>query len=106
MGIKLNLTDKQKELLAYIRQEIGRTGTPPTYDNMREELGLKSKSGIHRMVLALEQRGHIVRIPHATQTIQIVEGQGVSFDSALRTVIALGKWSPATLSELAQSVTK
>ena len=66
------LTAKQHELLMFIHQRLRETGIPPSFDEMREALGLKSKSGIHRLVRALEERGFIRRLPHRARAIEIV----------------------------------
>ena len=107
MPEKYCMTDRQRELLAYIRSEITHTGQSPTYESMMTHLGLKSKSGVHRLVDGLVQRGLIRRIPHAARSIALVSGfDGADFNDALRTVICQGHWSPATLSELAQAIKK
>ncbi|HVL78178.1 MAG TPA: repressor LexA, partial [Sphingomicrobium sp.] len=53
------LTSKQHELLMFIRERLDRGGVSPSFDEMREALDLKSKSGVHRLVSALEERGFI-----------------------------------------------
>jgi repressor LexA len=53
------LTRKQHELLLFIHQRLKETGVPPSFDEMKEELGLASKSGIHRLITALEERGFL-----------------------------------------------
>ena len=58
------LTKKQNELLIYINQNLRETGVAPSYEEMREALDLRSKSGIHRLITALEERGFIRRLPH------------------------------------------
>lgn len=65
------LTSKQKELLNYITEEINRTEVAPSFDEMKKHLGLKSKSGVHRLVKALEERGHIVRLAHRARAIAL-----------------------------------
>ena len=56
------LTTKQKELLMFIHERLKETGVPPSFDEMKEALDLKSKSGIHRLITALEERGFIRRL--------------------------------------------
>ena len=56
------LTSKQQELLLFIRDRLGRDGISPSFDEMREALQLKSKSGVHRLISALEERGFIRRL--------------------------------------------
>jgi len=66
------LTPKQYELLNFIHQRVKERGIPPSYDEMKEALGLRSKSGIHRLITALEERGFIRRLPHRARAIEIV----------------------------------
>jgi hypothetical protein len=65
----VGLTPRQAELLGYIRKHIANHGWAPTYLQMMDFMRLRSKSGIHRMVTALESRGYIRRTPHLRQTI-------------------------------------
>ena len=58
------LTAKQKELLLYIHERIKETGVSPSFDEMKEALDLASKSGIHRLITALEERGFLRRLAH------------------------------------------
>jgi repressor LexA len=58
------LTTKQKELLVFINARLQETGVPPSFDEMKEALALQSKSGVHRLIIALEERGFIRRLPH------------------------------------------
>ncbi len=67
------LTPKQKELLLYIHDKLQETGVPPSYDEMKEALELRSKSGIHRLITALEERGFIRRLPHRARALEIVK---------------------------------
>ena len=67
------LTTKQKELLMFIHSRLQETGVPPSFDEMKEALDLKSKSGIHRLITALEERGFIRRLPHRARAMEIVE---------------------------------
>jgi len=66
------LTRKQHELLVYINEYITRTGTSPSFDEMKEALDLKSKSGIHRLITGLEERGFIRRLPHRARALEVV----------------------------------
>jgi repressor LexA len=66
------LTRKQLELLDYIRVSLERDGVPPSFDEMKAALDLKSKSGIHRLITALEERGFIRRLPHRARAIEIL----------------------------------
>ena len=67
------LTPKQKELLTFIHKRVSETGVPPSFDEMKEALDLKSKSGIHRLITALEERGFIRRLPHRARALEIVK---------------------------------
>src|ERR1700735_3902808 len=65
------LTRKQKELLLLIRERMDADGVPPSFDEMKEALGLRSKSGIHRLITGLEERGFIKRLPHRARALDI-----------------------------------
>ncbi|MDA5094279.1 transcriptional repressor LexA [Aliiroseovarius sp. KMU-50] len=67
------LTRKQLELLGFIHKRIQRDGVPPSFDEMKEALDLRSKSGIHRLITALEERGFIRRLAHRARAIEIVK---------------------------------
>ncbi|WP_432449686.1 transcriptional repressor LexA [Aliiroseovarius marinus] len=67
------LTRKQLELLEFIHKRIQRDGVPPSFDEMKEALDLRSKSGIHRLITALEERGFIRRLAHRARAIEIVK---------------------------------
>ncbi|MEE9429249.1 MAG: transcriptional repressor LexA [Paracoccaceae bacterium] len=67
------LTKKQLELLNFIHQRVQREGVPPSFDEMKEALSLRSKSGIHRLITALEERGFIRRLAHRARAIEIVK---------------------------------
>lgn len=65
------LTPKQHELLMFIYERIRETGVSPSFDEMKEALDLRSKSGIHRLITALEDRGFIRRLPHKARALEI-----------------------------------
>jgi len=67
------LTRKQLELLDFIRVRMDVDGVPPSFDEMKEALDLRSKSGIHRLITALEERGFIRRLAHRARAIEIVK---------------------------------
>lgn len=67
------LTKKQKDLLEFIHERVQRDGVPPSFDEMKEALDLRSKSGIHRLITALEERGFIRRMAHRARAIEIVK---------------------------------
>jgi repressor LexA len=66
------LTAKQKELLMFIHERLKESGVPPSFDEMKEALDLRSKSGIHRLITALEERGFLRRLPHRARAMEIV----------------------------------
>ncbi|AGT07862.1 transcriptional repressor LexA [Paracoccus aminophilus] len=66
------LTKKQIQLLEFIQGRMARDGVPPSFDEMKLALDLRSKSGIHRLVTALEERGFIRRLPHRARALEIV----------------------------------
>ncbi|MEI2804948.1 transcriptional repressor LexA [Albidovulum sp.] len=67
------LTRKQLELLDFIQKRVARDGVPPSFDEMKEALDLRSKSGIHRLITALEERGFIRRLAHRARALEIVK---------------------------------
>lgn len=67
------LTKKQLDLLDFINKRMARDGVPPSFDEMKEALDLRSKSGIHRLITALEERGFIRRLAHRARAIEIVK---------------------------------
>jgi SOS-response transcriptional repressor LexA len=71
---KFGLTRSQKECLAFIEGYIKQHDCPPSYDEIAEGLGLKSKSGVHRLVHALAERGHIILSPNRARSIDLVSG--------------------------------
>ena len=70
--MKVVLTKKQIQLLEFIQARMARDGVPPSFDEMKLALDLRSKSGIHRLVTALEERGFIRRLPHRARALEIV----------------------------------
>ncbi|MTD93391.1 transcriptional repressor LexA [Hyphomicrobium sp. xq] len=66
------LTEKQKELLLFIHARMQDKGVPPSFDEMKDALDLKSKSGIHRLITALVERGFIRRLPHRARAIEVI----------------------------------
>merc|ERR1712000_130310 len=67
------LTKKQKNLLLYINKKIRSTGVSPSYEEMKNSLNLKSKSGIHRLISALEERGFIKRLAHKARALEVIK---------------------------------
>ena len=66
------LTRKQHELLRFIHERLRETGVPPSFDEMKDALDLKSKSGIHRLITALEERGFIRRLPTRARALEVI----------------------------------
>ena len=67
------LTKKQKNLLLFINKKLRSSGISPSYEEMKESLNLKSKSGIHRLISALEERGFIKRLAHKARALEVVK---------------------------------
>jgi repressor LexA len=87
------LTLKQRELLLFINQRLTATGVSPSFDEMKEALHLKSKSGIHRLVTGLAERGFIRRLPHRARALEVVK---LPEESAARPN-ARGNFSPTVI---------
>lgn len=66
------LTRKQQELLIFINDKLNEGGVSPSFDEMKDALGLKSKSGIHRLITGLEERGFIRRLPHRARALEVL----------------------------------
>jgi repressor LexA len=66
------LTQKQKDLLLFIHMRMQDSGVPPSFDEMKDALDLKSKSGIHRLIMALVERGFIRRLPNRARAIEVI----------------------------------
>jgi repressor LexA len=67
------LTRKQLELLMFIQERLKESGVPPSFDEMKDALDLKSKSGIHRLITALEERGFIRRLPNRARALEVIK---------------------------------
>jgi repressor LexA len=78
----LVLTRKQKELLLFIHERIDTTGVSPSFDEMKTALNLASKSGIHRLITALEERGFIRRLPHRARALEVLKMPDAATPSA------------------------
>ena len=70
---RVGMTRKMNELYDFIKSYIGETGIPPSFDEMKDALDLRSKSGIHRLIIALEERGMITRLPNRARAIALPE---------------------------------
>src|ERR1700748_3937802 len=87
------LTSKQNELLRFIHERRQEQGVPPSFDEMKEALDLRSKSGIHRLILALEERNFIRRLPNRARAIEVLRLPESATVSAPRG----GKFSPSVI---------
>ena len=67
------LTRKQLELLLFINERLKEEGVPPSFEEMKEALNLQSKSGIHRLILALEERGFLRRMPNRARALEVMK---------------------------------
>ena len=88
------LTPKQHELLCYIDNRLQETGVSPSFEEMKEALGLKSKSGIHRLIKALEERGFLHRLPNRARALEVTklpEGGNENGDSKLPNIRSSAK---------------
>jgi len=94
------LTRKQHELLRFIVDHCAETGTSPSFEEMKEALSLRSKSGIHRLVTALEERGFIRRHPHRARAVEVVRVPEYLAASPRK-----GRREPVLVAENAVSVT-
>src|SRR5438045_7563284 len=90
----LMLTKKQHELLMFINQRLAATGVAPSFDEMKDALRLRSKSGIHRLISGLEERGFIRRLPHRARALEVVKLPG---ESAAPTGGERGRFSPTVI---------
>lgn len=95
------LTKKQHELLQFISRHLSQHGVSPSFDEMKEALGLKSKSGIHRLITGLEERGFIRRLAHRARALEVIrepEGPGARkpepTKSAFTPNVIEGKFKP------------
>jgi repressor LexA len=85
------LTRKQSELLRFIHERLRESGVPPSFDEMKDALDLRSKSGIHRLIMALEERGFIRRLPNRARALEVIKlPDGIGGPQAQR-----GRFSPS-----------
>jgi repressor LexA len=87
------LTKKQSELLRFINERLKEHGVPPSFDEMKDALDLKSKSGIHRLIMALEERGFIRRLPNRARALEVLKLPEASTPSAGRG----GRFAPSVI---------
>jgi repressor LexA len=88
------LTAKQRELLLFINQRLMATGVSPSFDEMKDALHLRSKSGIHRLVGGLEERGFIRRLPHRARALEVIK---LPEESAALVAGDRGRFSPTVI---------
>jgi repressor LexA len=86
------LTRKQSELLRFINERLKETGVPPSFDEMKDALDLRSKSGIHRLIMALEERGFIRRLPNRARALEVLKLPESSTPSTAR-----GRFEPSVI---------
>jgi repressor LexA len=85
------LTRKQFELLRFIQERLRESGVPPSFDEMKDALDLRSKSGIHRLIMALEERGFIRRLPNRARALEVIKmPEGIAGAQAQR-----GRFNPS-----------
>src|ERR1700686_1354504 len=72
-GLAEMLTRKQYELLRFISERLKESGVPPSFDEMKDALGLRSKAAIPRLITALEERGFIRRLPNRARAIEVIK---------------------------------
>ena len=90
------LTAKQHELLHFIQQKLDTSGISPSFEEMKEALGLKSKSGIHRLISALEERGFLRRLPNRARALEVLKVPEAAKTAPVReNVVPLRKPTPA-----------
>ena len=87
------LTKKQSELLRFIHERLKETGVPPSFDEMKDALDLRSKSGIHRLIMALEERGFIRRLPNRARALEVLRLPESSTPATPRR----GRFSPSVI---------
>ena len=87
------LTKKQSELLRFIHQRLKESGVPPSFDEMKDALDLRSKSGIHRLIMALEERGFIRRLPNRARALEVLRLP----ESSTPSTIPRGKFEPSVI---------
>ena len=76
------LTNKQRELLLFLEERISQSGVTPSFEEMKNKVGLKSKSGIHRLISALEDRGFINKLPFKARAIEIIKSPNTKSKSS------------------------
>jgi len=96
------LTKKQYELLMFINRRLAQDGVSPSFEEMKDALGLKSKSGIHRLISGLEERGFIRRLPHRARALEVMKRPeemsiGEVSDTTANTLTGRSRFSPTVI---------
>jgi len=92
------LTKKQHELLIFINQRLTATGVAPSFDEMKDALNLRSKSGIHRLISGLEERGFIRRLPHRARALEVIRlPEESAAPSTAMGSVERGRFSPTVI---------
>jgi repressor LexA len=92
------LTKKQHELLVFINERLAESGVSPSFEEMKEALNLKSKSGIHRLISGLEERGFIRRLAHRARALEVVKlPDALAEPTVAKSVERSGKFSPTVI---------
>jgi repressor LexA len=92
------LTKKQHELLMFINRRLAQDGVSPSFEEMKEALGLKSKSGIHRLISGLEERGFIRRLPHRARALEVMKRpEEMALGQAADAAGERGRFSPTVI---------
>ena len=91
------LTKKQSDLLRFIHERLKESGVPPSFDEMKDALDLRSKSGIHRLILALEERGFIRRLPNRARALEVLRLPESATPRGVGGVARGGKFAPAVI---------
>ena len=90
------LTEKQRDLLVFIHERLKQSDVAPSFEEMKKALGLKSKSGIHRLISALEERGYIERLPHRARALEIIKlPDGIKREEQGNAPRSAGRTAPA-----------
>ena len=100
------LTKKQKELLTYIQNFQSKSGVTPSYEEMKSALSLKSKSGIHRLILALEERGFVKRLAHKARALEVIKDglSSIRVSDKIKKNLVVGNFSNSKTDDVNQKL--
>ena len=98
------LTRKQHELICFISDRLAETGVSPSFEEMKDALELKSKSGVHRLISALEERGFLRRLPNRARALEVIKMPEAKVAAKKRPAPAAAASAPATLPTPANDV--